>query len=496
MPMAEELQKKATSVSSPHTLLDIQGTIRIRDLNSLNGTIVQGRSLQPGVWAVVRDGWTIQAGDICFKVRTNVAGLPDLIANRYQVRSWMGGGGMANVFVVFDTDDGVERALKVICSLHGSHDEQQRQLYLEAFTFEMSRSQAIRHPNFVQVRGVGDDPAVGPYMVMDLINGPSVEQLIVQTQRLRPQDAVEIATQAGDALQHLHVASHLVHCDVAPKNLLVDQTGVVYVSDLGIAMGEGERDPDFYSDGYMAPELFRGEPATPAADVYSLGVSLYEMMTGERYQTAAGGAGPAGVPQASSLPIPDPRKVLLTQQQVADPLPDVVLRALHDDPSQRYAQMQEFLAALAPFNKGADLQGLVGWWVSPPQPPAPPAPSPSSTPAAASTSPPAAGTGNPQSPTNPVASSPAPASGAPQPIGLSVPDPSASEGSPSTPAPAKVHCPNCGYANRPGAKFCGRCRKVLTPAQGTPPLSTLCPGCGKPVKAGAIYCGSCGRKIT
>jgi len=437
----ESLRNADTSISSPHALIEVGQSIRIRDLNSLNGTAVQGRPLLPGQWAALRDGWTLQIGNTKLTVHTNMAGLPNLIASRYELRRWISGGGMADIFAVRDLDDGVERALKVIRARFLSQNERLRQLYLDAFQLEAARSQAITQSGFVRVHAAGEDPAAGPYLVMDLINGPSVEELIRHHKCLPLADAAEIACQAAEALHHLHQHHHLVHCDVAPKNLLVAPDGVVYVLDLGIAMQEGERQPDFASDGYMAPELLRGEPATPAADVYSLSVTLYEMLTGEPYQLTNGS-------QAGEDPI---RQALLAC--APQELTDAVLRGLQSDPGQRYASMDRLLADLSPHRRGADLAGLLAWWVRP-------------------------------GPAMPAA-----------PVGLPAAQPTVqpSEVSPAS-EPAVVPqasaepttCPKCGCPVRTGAKFCGNCGARI---------SVSCPNCGSANRPQARFCVTCGRPL-
>lgn len=366
LPFVQGIEKleKDRNLSRLHALLDVQRTIRIRDLNSLDGTIVQGQHLEPGKWTVVRDGWVIQFGSTKFVVHTNIAGLPDLIADRYELRGWLSSGGMADIYAVFDVNAGVERALKVIRARHLSSDERQRQLYLDAFQLEIDRSQLITHPGFVKARDVGEHPDIGLFLVMDLIDGPSVEQLIAQHRRLPPEAAVEIASQAGEALHYLHQEQKLVHCDVAPKNLLVGQNGEVYVADLGIAMGIDERDPDWASDGYVAPELLAGGAATPAADVYSLGVTFYEMVTGERYPITIDGT--SGWSASGSSEYTEyaaaSRAMWKLAGLVPEDLAEAVLQALQKDPKLRCPDMLTFLDALRPYRQGADLRGLVEWW--------------------------------------------------------------------------------------------------------------------------------------
>ncbi|MEM4723573.1 MAG: protein kinase [Candidatus Hadarchaeum sp.] len=459
----EHIRQTDNRISSPHALIEVGHNIRIRDLNSLNGTTVQGRPLLPGQWAALRDGWTLQIGTTRLTVHTNIAGLPDLIAGRYEVRRWISAGGMADIFAVRDLDDGVERALKVIRARFLSQNERLRQLYLDAFRMEAARSKAIMHPGFVRVHAVGEDPTAGPYLVMDLINGPSVDELVGHHKCLPVADAAEIACQAAEALRHLHQQHHLVHCDVAPKNLLVEPNGLVYVLDLGIAMQEGERQPDFASDGYIAPELLRGEPATPAADVYSLSVTLYEMITGERYQpTREGQAGEELIRQALLARAPQE-------------LTEAVLRGLQNDPGQRYASMDHFLADLSLHRRGADLPKLLAWWVQPgPAIPAAPTGLPAAQPAAVASAAPSQAAPGPQQPPSAASARPTAVSPAEGPaIALQV-------------SMELKTCPKCGHPVRTGARFCSSCGIMI---------SISCPNCGAANRPQARFCAGCGHPL-
>lgn len=478
----DKLQTADAGISSPHALVEVGQTIRICDLNSLNGTMVQGRSLLPGQWVALRDGWTVQVSSTKFTVHTNIAGLPELIAGRYELRRWLSCGGMADIFAVREVDTGVERALKVIRARFLSQSERLRQAYLDAFQLEAMRSQAISHPGFVKVHAAGDDPAAGPYLVMDLINGPSVEELIGHHTHLPLADAVEIACQVGEALGYLHQQHHLVHCDIAPKNLLVDPNGLVYVLDLGIAMTEGERQPDFASDGYMAPELLRGESATPTADVYSLGVTVYEMITGERYRPLSESAAQAVMAVAGQPGDGDAGQILLAR--APEELARAVLRALQEDPHQRYAQVDQFLAVLTPYRQGADLSRLVAWWtrLGPVAPGAPAGP-PLAQPAVAGQAAP--------SPVAPEPAVPAQAALSPPPAPSLAPEAVAALQTGTEP----TTCPHCGQPVRSGARFCGRCGREISAVQAAAPATGACPQCGSLNRPGARFCGGCGREI-
>jgi serine/threonine-protein kinase len=249
---------------------------------------------------------------------------------------------------------------------------------------------------------------------------------------------------------------------------MVDQRGLVYLLDLGIAMKEGERQPDFASDGYMAPELWRGEPAEPSADVYSLGVTFFEMATGERYPSVNGSA--RSVQGSTDPNLGQARQALMARlpQQIAA----IIARALQDDPRQRYPGMAELLANLAPHRKGADLSRLLTWWIQPGQP----------VPAAA-----------------------APRSGGAGPSGPPVAPSGPGDAGQSTAGQAV--CPSCERPLRDTARFCDACGQPITGAQPAVPAipavsaipavpaTVACPACGHENRAGARFCNMCRQQL-
>jgi serine/threonine-protein kinase len=250
---------------------------------------------------------------------TSDAEAPVLLAERYQLGPVIGGGGMATVRAAWDTR--LERAVAVkTLHAHLAADDAMRR----RFEDEGRLAARLAHPNVVQVYDSGEADRV-PYLVMELIDGPTLAQRIAAGP-IPPEEARGIALGIAHALAVAHDQG-IVHRDIKPANvLLVD--GIAKVADFGIARAvEGlDRDTTTVILGtptYVAPEYLAGEPATPRSDVYAAGVVLAEMLTGVHRGDADGDV------------------VLLP-----GPLGDVVARATSPDPDDRPSDGAALVASL------------------------------------------------------------------------------------------------------------------------------------------------------
>ena len=198
---------------------------------------------------------------------------------RYRLVETLGRGGMAVVYR--GEDDELRRpvAIKVLADNLAADDT-----FRKRFLREAKLAARVGHPNIAHVYDSGE--AGGrPYIVMEYVEGETLADLIRRRGKLDPPEAVELALQACDGLEHAHV-SGLVHRDVKPQNLLVREDGTVKIVDFGIARSQhGTRLTEVGSvlgtAAYLAPEQAAGEEVTPATDVYALGVVLYELLTGK-----------------------------------------------------------------------------------------------------------------------------------------------------------------------------------------------------------------------
>jgi eukaryotic-like serine/threonine-protein kinase len=197
-----------------------------------------------------------------------------LAAGRYVIERELGHGGMATVYLARDHELGRPVAVKVLSAQLANDDA-----FRARFVRETRLAGRLAHPNIVRVYDAGEADA-RPYIVMEYVPGNS----LAETGRLPAARVVELGVEACAGLQHAHDAG-LVHRDVKPANLLLRDDGVLKIADFGIARAaESTRHTQagtlLGTAAYLAPEQIAGEDATAAADVYSLGAVLYELLTG------------------------------------------------------------------------------------------------------------------------------------------------------------------------------------------------------------------------
>lgn len=202
------------------------------------------------------------------------------LGDRYVLQERIAAGGMADVWSA--TDDVLQRAVAVKVMRADAENEE---MFAKRFRDEALHSAALMHPNITTVFDYGEDEAL-TYLVMELVDGPSLSGLLRETGAMEPDVVRSIIGQAALGLGVAHEA-RVVHRDVKPANILVRPDGVVKVTDFGIAraldasghtrMGEMLGTPN-----YISPEQAMGRPATGASDLYALGVVAHEMLTGSR----------------------------------------------------------------------------------------------------------------------------------------------------------------------------------------------------------------------
>ena len=202
-----------------------------------------------------------------------------LLNQRYELVAQQGSGGMSVIYRALDRMLGRMVAVKIL-----RPNLTKDPAFLEKFQQEARSVAMMSHPNIVTVHDVGSDGATH-YIVMEMVEGDDLKKLIKTRGALPFEKALELGIQICAGLGFAH-RSQLVHADVKPQNILINRDGIVKVTDFGIAQAYTDTMPQTRSDvvwgspHYFAPEQARGEKPTPASDVYSIGVVLFEMFTG------------------------------------------------------------------------------------------------------------------------------------------------------------------------------------------------------------------------
>jgi serine/threonine-protein kinase len=276
------------------------------------------------------------------------------LSGRYETGQRLGSGGMSNVYMA--TDRILERTVAVkILAEHLSDDER----FVARFKREALAVAKLIHPNIVQVYDTGVDEG-RHYIVMEYVDGRSGAQILQRQGPVDPETAADIGIQACAGLDYAHRRG-IIHRDVKPGNLMIVGGPVgggemtVKLTDFGIARAiEQTRITQVGSvvgtAAYLSPEQVRGEEATPATDVYALGVVLYQFLTG-RLPYEGSTLAELAVRQQNEKPLPPSTY----NSEVPEPLGAAVLRALEGDPNRRYASADELASGLQMGLEGADV---------------------------------------------------------------------------------------------------------------------------------------------
>ena len=262
-----------------------------------------------------------------------------LIAERYELKETVGTGGMSTVYCAFDTLLERNVALKILHDQYGEDEE-----YVERFRREARAVAQLSHPNIVTVIDRGEENGK-QFIVFELVDGENLKELVDRGGPLPVRRVLELGLEVGRALAFAH-AQGLVHRDVKPQNVLLNDEGRAKVTDFGIvrsldAVGHTETGTVLGTSHYIAPEQARGERVDAQTDVYSFGVVLYELLTGE-------------------VPYPGDNFLSVAMKHVNDPVPSVldarpdtplrlatlIERSLAKQPAERPASMDEVVAEL------------------------------------------------------------------------------------------------------------------------------------------------------
>ncbi len=260
----------------------------------------------------------------------------NVVANRYEVVQHIGQGGMADVFLAIDTILNRHVAIKILRS-----DQSTDEISILRFEREAQAATTLAHPNIVEIYDVGEYKN-HHYIVMEYVAGKTLKKVIRDRAPLLNLEAVDTMKQLTSAVAEAHKRG-IIHRDIKPQNVIVKSDGSLKILDFGIATAKGsaqltQANNVMGSVHYLAPELAKGEPASPQSDIYALGIVFYEMLTGDV---------PFKADQAIQIalqhmrePMPSVRKA---NPNVPQSVENIIIRATAKNPKLRYQSCDEML---------------------------------------------------------------------------------------------------------------------------------------------------------
>ena len=264
----------------------------------------------------------------------------DLIKNRYRIIELLGEGGMAFVFKA--KDEQLERFV-AIKTLKPSYLENEN--FVTRFKREAQTAANLNHPNIVQIFDWGVEENE-PYFVMEFIEGTTLSTVISKNKKINITDVLHIGAQVSSALQAAH-ESNLVHRDIKPGNIMITPNGKIKVTDFGIVSIQNE-DSDMTKSGtilgtanYISPEQAQGTSVSSKSDLYSLGIVMYEMLSG---RTPFIGETPISI--ATQHLTEKPRPLIELVENIPSGIDKIILKLLNKKPESRFKSAEDLRAAL------------------------------------------------------------------------------------------------------------------------------------------------------
>ncbi len=259
---------------------------------------------------------------------------------KYEISGILGKGAMGTVYDAHDPVIDRRVAIKTLALPDATDTEAQQEL--ARFKREAQAAGRLTHPNIIGVFDYGETATLA-YIVMEFVDGPSLKSLLDKNERFPPAETVRIIEELLTGLQFSHDRG-VVHRDIKPGNVMLTRDGQVKIADFGIARMESssmtQAGTIMGTPAYMSPEQFMGQTVDARTDIYSVGVLLYQMLTGER---PFEGSMTAIMHKVLNVSPPHPSELSVTAPEALDP---VVARAMAKRPSQRYASANEFARSL------------------------------------------------------------------------------------------------------------------------------------------------------
>ncbi|HZK25801.1 MAG TPA: protein kinase [Oscillospiraceae bacterium] len=271
-----------------------------------------------------------------------------ILGNRYQIVEKIGDGGTAFVYKGMDNLLNRHVTIKVLRPEYVSDQD-----FVRRFRREAQAAASLSHPNIVSIYDVGYEDGIH-YIVMEYIHGRSLKELITELERLPVRMAVEYALHMAQALEHAHKHG-IIHRDVKPHNILISEDGRIKVTDFGIAQAV-TASTITYNNGsilgsvhYFSPEQARGGLTDEKSDIYSLGIVLFEMLTGQvPYQ----GQSPVSI-ALKHLQEPFPKAKALNPE-IPDSINQIISRAVEKEPEDRFPSVQAMASELTAWLQGRE----------------------------------------------------------------------------------------------------------------------------------------------
>lgn len=265
--------------------------------------------------------------------------LGTMLSGRYEVLKRVGSGGMADVYMAKDHKLNRNVAVKVLKSEYVEDEK-----FLKKFETEAQAVARLSHPNIVNIYDVGIEDGIN-YIVMELAEGITLKEYIRKKGYLSPQETVEISTQIASAISHAH-KNHIIHRDIKPQNILVSDTGIIKVTDFGIAKATSSNTVTSTATAmgsvhYISPEQAKGRFCDEKSDIYSLGITMYEMVTGHV---------PFDHENGVTIALMHLQNEITPPSQIRDGIPDslekIILKCTMKKPEERYQTADDLIADL------------------------------------------------------------------------------------------------------------------------------------------------------
>lgn len=272
-----------------------------------------------------------------------------LLDEKYEIKSILGHGGMAVVYNAEDIVNNRPVAIKILKDEFLDNED-----FIRRFKNESKTIAVLSHPNIVKVYDVSFGDRI-QYIVMEYIDGITLKEYIDQRKKLTWKEAVHFTVQILRALSHAHERG-IVHRDIKPQNIMLLKDGTIKVTDFGIAKFSDQEtrtmtDRAIGSVHYISPEQAKGEVTDEKADIYSVGVMLYEMLTGT-LPFESDNAVSIAIMQLQSAPKP----LRQIDPEIPEGLEEITLKAMQKNPKYRYSSTEEMLLAIDEFRKNPSIR--------------------------------------------------------------------------------------------------------------------------------------------